>query len=816
MGACVAGTWFRLDVRRRWRSLIVLALLVALTTGTVLAAIAGARRGQTAYDRLWARTLPADVTVLANQPGFDWPKVEALPEVSATGLFVVYYGAEVSGSGPAGRFSGADMAFPPGSAGGMLETVERPVILQGRMSNPARPDEVLASPHYMAAHHLTIGAELTVHLSSPAQANDGFDASSGKPLGPTTHVHIVGVMKSAFWTDSPGDSGGIMPTYAFVREYQADIVGDNPAETADYSNALIRLKGGEAAIPAFKADLARVTGRSDIDVWDNAVQVGGPIRKSTGYEAACLLAFGLAALLAALFLVGQAIARYAAGAAEDLRVLQAVGLTRRQAAVSAAVAPGLAAAFGATVGVAAALIASLWMPIGLASIAEPAPGFDADWLVLGPGWAVAVLLVVGGTAVLIWSALSAGRVRRTPRGSAVATAATGAGLPVTAVVGARFALEPGRGRSAVPVFPAIMGAVAGVLGVLAAFTFSAGVSDAITHPQRFGITWQLDTFYGLNGQDFGPADQVTRAVAARPDVAGFVDSRVGGAQSGDVSVESFSYAPVAGKRVPVVLTAGSLPSGPAQITLAPTTARKLNAGVGSVIRLSGGPGSRKMTVTGLAFVPAGPHNSYDEGAWLTPAGFDQLFRGAHYAFKFHLALVTLRPGVDPGAAASALTATAAKVKGGAAFSFTPAAPAAPLTTLEDLRVLPTVLGGFLALLAFGAVGYALSTAVRRRGRELAVLRTLGLTSRQSRLVIVTQATLLAVVGLAAGIPLGLAVGRAVWRVVADFTPFAYQPPVSPWALALIAPAAVLAANLLALWPGRRAARLRPGRVLRTE
>jgi hypothetical protein len=383
-------------------------------------------------------------------------------------------------------------------------------------------------------------------------------------------------------------------------------------------------------------------------------------------------------------------------------------------------------------------------------------------------------------------------------------------------VGTRFALEPGRGRSAVPVLPAIMGAVAGVLGVLAAFTFSAGVSDVITHPERFGITWQLDTFYGLNGQDFGPSSQVTQAVAARPDVAGFLDSRVGGAQSGDVSIESFSYNPIDGKRVPVVLTAGSLPSGPAEITLAPTTARKLDAGVGSVIRLSGGPGARKMTVTGIGFVPAGPHNTYDEGAWLTSAGFDQLFRGAHYAFKFHLALVTLTPGTNPAAAARALTATAASVKGGNAFPFTPAEPAAPLTTLEDLRVLPTALGGFLALLAFGAVGYALSTAVRRRGQELAVLRTLGLTGRQARLVIVTQATLLAVVGLAAGIPLGLAVGRAVWRVVADFTPFAYQPPVSPWALALIAPAALLAANLLALWPGRRAARLRPGQVLRTE
>jgi ABC-type lipoprotein release transport system permease subunit len=83
-------------------------------------------------------------------------------------------------------------------------------------------------------------------------------------------------------------------------------------------------------------------------------------------------------------------------------------------------------------------------------------------------------------------------------------------------------------------------------------------------------------------------------------------------------------------------------------------------------------------------------------------------------------------------------------------------------------------------------------------------------------VVVTQGTLLAVTGLAAGIPLGLVVGRVIWRVVANLTPLAYQPPLAPSALILIAPAALLAANLLALWPGWRAARLRPGQVLRTE
>jgi hypothetical protein len=456
------------------------------------------------------------------------------------------------------------------------------------------------------------------------------------------------------------------------------------------------------------------------------------------------------------------------------------------------------------------------MPIGVASIVEPRPGLDVDWLVLGAGWVIAPLLVLAASAAAAATALAVGRRHGAQRRSAVAVAAARAGLPVPVVIGARFALEPGRGRSAVPVRPALVGAVAGVLGVLAAFTFSAGVSDAAANPARFGQTWQLTSFFGYNGQDAGPASRVLRTVAADRDVIGVDDARIGGAQSGQVSIESYTYTPVAGKRLPIVLTDGRMPRRPGEIALAPLTAHELHAVTGSTVRLTGGSTPRAVRVTGIAFVPAGPHNGYADGAWLTSAGYDRIFAGAHYSFKFHAAAVALRPGANVQAVARRLNAAAAAIKGGRAFTFTPPSPLPDVQVIKDLELLPLALSAFLALLAVGAVGHALSIAVNRRRHELAVMRALGMTRLQTRTVIATQASVLAVIGLVFGVPLGLALGRSIWRLVAGFTPLAYHPPLAVWALLLIGPVALLAANLLAAWPEHHAARLRTGQVLRTE
>src|SRR5262245_55792017 len=90
VGAALVAVWawLRLDLRRRWRSVTVVAVVVALSSGVVMAASAGARRGSSAMDRLLARTLPATALVQPNDPGFDWAPVRRLPGVAALGTLI--------------------------------------------------------------------------------------------------------------------------------------------------------------------------------------------------------------------------------------------------------------------------------------------------------------------------------------------------------------------------------------------------------------------------------------------------------------------------------------------------------------------------------------------------------------------------------------------------------------------------------------------------------------------------------------------------------------------------------------------------------
>ena len=146
----------------------------------------------------------------------------------------------------------------------------------------------------------------------------------------------------------------------------------------------------------------------------------------------------------------------------------------------------------------------------------------------------------------------------------------------------------------------------------------------------------------------------------------------------------------------------------------------------------------------------------------------------------------------------------------------PVSLASGLDDLRPVRRLPLVLAGLLGLAAAAALGHALVTSIRRRRRDLAVLKTLGFVRRQVSATVAWQATTLAVIALVLGVPLGIAAGRWAWTLFASQIGVASEPAVGVVAVLLVVPATALVANLVAAIPGRLAARTQPALVLRSE
>ncbi|MEJ7786166.1 MAG: ABC transporter permease [Solirubrobacteraceae bacterium] len=775
--------WARLDIRRRWRSLLVLTLLVALSSGVVLTAFAGARRTDTAIPRLEARILQADAMVLPNQPGFDWGRVSRLPSVETLGTFALF-----SDAGPQLDIGFDDFGFPAANAAQNL-TVDRPLLRSGRYPDPHNPLEALGSPGFIKKY----GPYVTVRLPSAKQIGpDGSIPEGTKYAGPKLRVRIVGEGINTFGFDPAHPTFEL--SYVFFHRYIQPVL-------PYFANARVRLRGGEAAIPRFRRELAAATGSQKIDVVNQHEEVAAQ-QNTASFIATGWLLFALAALAASLVLVGQAFARYCAGAADELRTLGALGLDRRQALLAAAFGPALAGVAGCVLGAAAAVLASPLFPTGVVRAVEPTPGIRFDPLPVLAGGGVALAIALLGS---LWAARS---IDRDPdathtRRSTVSALAARAGFGVVPVLGARLALEPGRGKVRIPVRPALVGAIAGVIGVVGALTFRAGLDDTVADPARFGQTLPYAVFVAYGGAPPSPADTaLIKEAATSPDIAVMADLRVGVFPVNERSVSTFSLDALKGD-IDVVSLSGRPPAAANEISLGPETADALKVGTGDRVRV----GRRMVRVSGITFVPEDPHNGYADGAWVTREGFARQ-QPDEADDKFREVRLALAPGVSKAKATKDLGEFGKRIE----TSPTPSAP----EDLRNVRVQPLLLGGFLLLLALGAVGHALATAVRKRRHDMAVLRSLGMTRRQSRLTVAAQASVIGVVGLVFGLPLGVAAGRTGWRVLADATPVLYIAPLAVLVLVIAVPATLAAANLLAAIPARRAARLKVAQALRTE
>ena len=263
--------------------------------------------------------------------------------------------------------------------------------------------------------------------------------------------------------------------------------------------------------------------------------------------------------------------------------------------------------------------------------------------------------------------------------------------------------------------------------------------------------------------------------------------------------------------------AGSVPRRPGDIVLGERTLAEIGARIGDTVRVSltGMPGSAaSRRIVGTAVFPAVSDGAdLGAGAELTVAGLVGMAPHGITPPPYSALVVAFRPGADQQRSIGAL---AARLGALGPYAVSAAGTPADLVNFGQVEDLPLLLGLALGAAALLTLAHLLLTAVRRRRRDLAVLRVLGLTGRQVRATVSWMAVTVALAALAAGVPVGIACGRLAWEF------FAGQLGVQPVTEVPAVPVVVLVASGVALAiavasvPGALASRARPAAILRAE
>ena len=112
-------------------------------------------------------------------------------------------------------------------------------------------------------------------------------------------------------------------------------------------------------------------------------------------------------------------------------------------------------------------------------------------------------------------------------------------------------------------------------------------------------------------------------------------------------------------------------------------------------------------------------------------------------------------------------------------------------------------------MAAAVLAHVLAVAARARRRDIAILRALGFSRSQTLRTIAWQSTIYAVGALLIGIPVGVVLGRAVWRAYAANLGAVPQAVVPLTACLAVAVATLVLAVVLSIVPGLRVVRRAP-------
>jgi hypothetical protein len=433
-----------------------------------------------------------------------------------------------------------------------------------------------------------------------------------------------------------------------------------------------------------------------------------------------------------------------------------------------------------------------------------------------------VVLLLG-----IWPVVHASHVRVSGdraidahRSSIVAKVAA-AGAPPSAVIGVRHALERGRGAASVPVGTALFGSALAVTALCATVVFATSLTHLTTTPALYGSDYQL-SFSNSNG---GPGNTDSWISSLQHDHS---ITAIMLAASDEVSINGHDVLALAGKEVrgPMLISRvdGRLPTGEDDMTLGVTTLHQVGAHVGSVVRVgvqlpTGGSRTVPFRVVGTASFPSDAGGGgLGTGSAFTMAGYVNAVcppgrhvsacRQSFAASQDFVVLAKAKSGPKGQADIARYVAQGSANR--------PTIPTSLLNFGEAVNF-PLILGCVLAVFGAATLVHLLVVSVVRRRQEMGLLKALGFVNLQVGATVLWQATTVALVGVAIGVPLGIVAGRVIWNDFAanlGAVPVAAVPGLSIAALAL---GVLVFANALAVIPAVTSARRRSvGQLLRAQ
>jgi hypothetical protein len=833
----VRVAWFRFrgTFRSRRGGLVALVLLIGLLGGVAMGAVAGARRTQSSFPALLASTNPSDLVVgsaifnpdIGGSAGYDRAavaKIAHLPHVARVRTFTGFNPNIVALASLHGETPrvGVQPAGLIASTDGEYSVQDRVIVTQGRRADPRRVDEAVLTAGAAREAGLHLGSVVPLGVFTDAQVLMPGCCSAQGTIKPyrRVKVKVVGIVvfNNSVVQDEVDALGAenVLFTAAFDREFRQCC--------SYFSQSALQLDHGNRDIPAVERELLRLSPLyNSFNAGTTPSVVVTKAERAIRPQAIALGVFGAIAALATLLVASQVIGRQLRSGAEDLTVLRALGaspaMTMSDGLVGTIGAVVIGSLFAATVAVGVSPLT----PIGPVRAIDPSAGVAFDWTVLVFGVAAFIVALSAIAVTIAWRQMPHRVARRRaqiiPRPSRAARAAARSNLPVSTTTGIRFAFEPGAGRTAVPVRSAIVGAVLAVAVVVGALTFGSSLNTLVSHPALYGWNWHYELLSAYAGDEDLPQQQTATLLNHDPYIAGWSGIYFAALAIDHHTVPVLGADPAA--KVEPPLLSGHAFRAADQVVLGATTLALLHKHLGDTVTVDNGSTHTRLRIVGTATMPTigqpgSVHPTMGAGALvdyqLIPAAIRNLQQSAVPGPQ--AVLVRFRHGTNPTAAYRSLLKinTALPTSGGVI----PVQRPAEIVNYRSMGTTPTLLGATLAAGAVAALTLTLIASVRRRRRDLALLKTLGFTRRQLGAVVAWQSSIAVAIGVAIGVPTGIILGRWIWNLFARTIHAVPHPTIPTLSITLVALAALALANIVAVLPAHHAARTQAAELLRSE